>query len=285
MLDCSLLLKTGEQILKKNGILTSRLDSEVLLSSIAGKDRLELVSKENLKVSNEQALHYQQMIERRKKKEPIAYIIKRKEFFNLPFFVNSYSLIPRPETELLVERILRMYKNKKLNILDVGTGSGCMILSLLKSMPNARGVGLEISKNAIGIAKINAKKILKDRIFKVKFAHNSIQNFCSKKHFDVIISNPPYIPTYEIKNLSDDVKNFEPKLALDGGKDGLDVIKKVIYKSRYILKSQGLLALEIGNGQYFKVSQILKNNFFRTKYLIKDFKNNIRCILSELNFK
>ena len=173
MLDCSLLLKTGEQILKKNGILTSRLDSEVLLSSIAGKDRLELVSKENLKVSNEQALDYQQMIERRKKKEPIAYIIKRKEFFNLPFFVNSYSLIPRPETELLVEGILRMYKNKKLNILDVGTGSGCMILSLLKSMPNARGVGLEISKNAIKIAKINAKKILKDRIFKVKFAHNS----------------------------------------------------------------------------------------------------------------
>ena len=105
-----------------------------------------------------------------------------------------------------------------------------------------------------------------------------------EKHFDVIISNPPYIPTYEIKNLSDDVKNFEPKLALDGGKDGLDVIKKVIYKSRYILKSQGLLALEIGNGQYFKVSQILKNNFFRTKYLIKDFKNNIRCIISELNF-
>ena len=179
---------------------------------------------------------------------------------------------------------MSIYKNKKPFILDVGTGSGCIILSLLDKMPKAKGVGLEISKDTIKIAKINANKILKNQIFKVKFEHRSIQNFYSKKHFDVIISNPPYIPSYEIKNLSDDVKNFEPKLALDGGKDGLDVIKKVIYKSKYILKSKGILALEIGNDQYFKVSQILKNNFFRTKYLIKDFKNNIRCILSELNF-
>ena len=281
---CSLLLRNGEHTLKKSGILSSRLDAEILLSSIAGKDRLELISKENLKVSNEQALDFHNLIERRKKREPIAYIIKKKEFFSLPFFINSNSLIPRPETELLVEKILSIYKNKKPFILDVGTGSGCIILSLLDKMPNARGVGLEISKDTIKIAKINAKKVLKNHIFKVKFEHSSIQNFYSKKHFDVIISNPPYIPTYEIKNLSDDVKNFEPKLALDGGKDGLDVIKKVIYKSKYILKSKGILALEIGNGQYFKVSQILKNNFFRTKYLIKDFKNNIRCILSELNF-
>ena len=281
---CSLLLRNGEHTLKKSGILSSRLDAEILLSSIAGKDRLELISKENLKVSNEQARYFHHLIERRKKREPIAYILKKKEFFSLPFFINSNSLIPRPETELLVEKILSIYKNKKPFILDVGTGSGCIILSLLDKMPNARGVGLEISKDTIKIAKINAKKVLKNHIFKVKFEHSSIQNFYSKKHFDVIISNPPYIPTYEIKNLSDDVKNFEPKLALDGGKDGLDVIKKVIYKSKYILKSKGILALEIGNGQYFKVSQILKNNFFRTKYLIKDFKNNIRCILSELNF-
>ncbi len=281
---CSLLLKAGAQTLKESGILNSRLDAEILLSSIAGKDRLELLSKENLKVSSEQAQFYHYLIERRKKREPIAYIIKKKEFFSLPFFINSNSLIPRPETELLVEKILGIYKNKKPYILDVGTGSGCIILSLLYSLPNARGVGLEISKNTIKIAKTNAKKILKSQIFKVKFEHSSIQNFSSEKHFDVIISNPPYIPTYEIKNLSDDVKNFEPKLALDGGKDGLDVIKKVIYKSKYILKSKGLLALEIGNGQYFKVSQILKSNFFRTKYLIKDFKNNIRCIISELNF-
>ena len=281
---CSLLLRNGEHTLKKSGILSSRLDAEILLSSIAGKDRLELISKENLKVSNEQARYFHHLIERRKKREPIAYILKKKEFFSLPFFINSNSLIPRPETELLVEKILSIYKNKKPFILDVGTGSGCIILSLLDKMPNARGVGLEISKDTIKIAKINAKKVLKNHIFKVKFEHSSIQNFYSKKHFDVIISNPPYIPTYEIKNLSDDVKNFEPKLALDGGKDGLDVIKKVIYKSKYILKSKGILALEIGNGQYFKVSQILKSNFFRTKYLIKDFKNNIRCILSELNF-
>ena len=281
---CSLLLRDGEYTLKKSGILSSRLDAEILLSSIAGKDRLELISKENLKVSNEQALDFHNLIERRKKREPIAYIIKKKEFFSLPFFINSNSLVPRPETELLVEKILSIYKNKKPFILDVGTGSGCIILSLLDKMPKAKGVGLEISKDTIKIAKINANRILKNHIFKVKFEHRSIQNFYSKKHFDVIISNPPYIPSYEIKNLSDDVKNFEPKLALDGGKDGLDVIKKVIYKSKYILKSKGILALEIGNDQYFKVSQILKSNFFRTKYLIKDFKNNIRCILSELNF-
>ena len=207
---CSLLLRNGEHTLKKSGILSSRLDAEILLSSISGKDRLELISKENLKVSNEQALHFHHLIERRKKREPIAYIIKKKEFFSLPFFINSNSLIPRPETELLVEKILSIYKNKKPFILDVGTGSGCIILSLLDKMPNARGVGLEISKDTIKIAKINAKKVLKNHIFKVKFEHSSIQNFYSKKHFDVIISNPPYIPTYEIKNLSDDVQPVKP---------------------------------------------------------------------------
>ena len=162
---CSLLLKAGAQTLKESGILNSRLDAEILLSSIAGKDRLELLSKENLKVSSKQAQFYHYLIERRKKKEPIAYIIKKKEFFSLPFFINSNSLIPRPETELLVEKILGIYKNKKPYILDVGTGSGCIILSLLYSLPNARGVGLEISKNTIKIAKTNAKKNIKESNF------------------------------------------------------------------------------------------------------------------------
>ncbi len=284
MINCSSLIRDGEHILKKSGIKTSRLDAEILLSSITGQNRLEFISKEDLKVSSKQASLYHYLIKRRKKKEPVAYILETKEFLSLPFFINFNSLIPRPETELLVEKIMKIYENKKPKILDIGTGSGCIIISLLNSLPNARGVGLEISKNTIKVAKINAKKILKNNAFKLKFDHNSIQNFCKKKQFDIVISNPPYIPTDEIKNLIDDIKNFEPKLALDGGKDGLDVIRKVIYKSKYILKSKGLLALEIGNGQYFKVSQILKDNFFRTKYLIKDFKNNIRCILSELTF-
>ena len=145
------------------------------------------------------------------------------------------------------------------------------VLNLKKSL----GVGIDISKNAILIAKKNADKYgLLDRI---KLFNKSYENIFSKK-FDLIVSNPPYIERKDIKNLSEDIKKYEPRIALDGGNDGLDLIKKVIYKSKYILKINGMLALEIGNEQIKKVSKILKDNNFRIGKVIKDYKNNVRCI-------
>ena len=164
-------------------------------------------------------------------------------------------------------------------MLDMGTGSGCIILSILTELKKAKGVGVDISKKAIEVAKKNSEKLNLNK--KVKFFNKSLENIHGYK-FDLIVSNPPYIRTSDIKNLSEDVKRFEPKIALDGGKDGLDVIKKVIYKSKTILKKLGWLALEIGFGQQHKVSQILKKQNFKEELLVKDYKNNVRCILARL---
>ena len=154
-----------------------------------------------------------------------------------------------------------------------------MLLSILGDLSNSKGVGIDISQNSIKIAKINSKK--QKLNLRVKFYKRSLNEIYNNK-FDLIVSNPPYVMKKDIKNLSRDIKNFEPKIALDGGNDGLDVIKKVIYKSKSILKIKGRLALEIGNGQFKKVSEILRNNKFKTKFLIKDYRENIRCILSTL---
>ena len=193
--------------------------------------------------------------------------------------MNKNTLIPRPETELLVENILKFNKKKNPFILDIGTGSGCIILSLLQNIENSRGVGIDISKKALDLAKKNAKKMKLNK--KCKFIHKSIEKMCGYK-FDLVVSNPPYIPVHQIKNLSVDIKRYEPRNALDGGNDGLDVIKKVIYKSTTILKRNGLLAIEIGNEQYKKVLQILNLYGFRNRFLIKDYQKNIRCLISVL---
>ena len=189
-------------------------------------------------------------------------------------------LIPRPETEILVETVLKYFKDRNPFILDIGTGSGCIIISLLKELKNSKAVAIDISNKAIKIAIKNARNNNVSK--RIKFVNTSISNFNNFK-FDLIVSNPPYIARHQLKNLDIGIKKFEPKLALDGGNDGLDVMRKVIYNSRKILKINGMLALEIGNGQYKKVSQILKLNKFREKILIKDYKDNIRCIFSTLN--
>ena len=159
----------------------------------------------------------------------------------------------------------------------MGTGSGCIILSILTELKRAKGIGIDISRKAIEVAKKNSNKL--DLNKRAKFFNKPLENVYGYK-FDLIVSNPPYVRTSDIKNLSEDVKRFEPKIALDGGKDGLDVIKKVIYKSKTILKKLGWLALEIGFGQQYNVSQILKKQNFKEELLIKDYRNNVRCILA-----
>ena len=222
---------------------------------------------------------FNEKIDRRSFNEPVAYILKKKEFWSKDFYVNKNTLIPRPETELLTESVIKMFRNKKIFFLDIGTGTGCIILSILSEIRYSRGIGVDISSKAIDVAEINARNFgLSNR---AKFYSKSFEQIYGKK-FDLIVSNPPYIKSTDIKNLSEDVKKFEPKLALDGGNDGLDVIKKVIYKSRTILKKCGTLALEIGKGQQYDVSQILKDQGFTIKVLVKDYQNNVRCILAIL---
>jgi len=273
-------IKLGSNLLKEKKISSSILDAEILLSKTLNKTRENLLINLDQKINKKNISIFKEYLQRRSNNEPIAYILEEKEFWSRKFYINKGTLIPRPETELLVDKIIKIFKERKISILDIGTGSGCIIISLLSNLKNSNGIGIDTSKNAISTAKKNALKYkLTER---VKFLNKSYKNVFSKK-FDLIVSNPPYIDSKDIKNLSDDIKRYEPRLALDGGNHGLDLIKKIIYKSKHILKIKGMLALEIGNGQIKKVSKILIDNNFIIKHLIKDYKNNVRCVFAYYN--
>ena len=166
---------------------------------------------------------------------------------------------------------------KKINILDIGTGSGCILLSILKELSNSRGVGIDICPKAIRMAELNSMNFKLH--LRAKFKAIPLEKLNVGK-YDLIVSNPPYIPTKELKNLDKDISNYEPLRALDGGVDGLDLIKKVIYKSNHLLKKHGLLVIEIGYNQYQSVSCILKRFGFREMAKECDYNRNVRCIIS-----
>jgi len=274
------LLNSGSKILKSNNILTHKLDSEIMLSNLLKKRREQIIINSEEKVSKSTINNFNKLIIRRSTREPLAYILKNKEFWSKDFFVNRNTLIPRPETELLCDVVIKLFKDKDPYMLDIGTGTGCILLSILSEIKKAKGIGVDISSKAIEVAKKNSNNFGLNK--RSKFFMRSLDSIYNYK-FDLIVSNPPYIKTSDIKNLSEDVRKFEPKIALDGGKDGLDVVKKIIYKSKTILKKLGLLALEIGYGQHYKVSQILKEQGFREELLVKDHRNNIRCILARFS--
>ena len=270
-------VKYASNELKKEKINSYQLDSELILSHIMGVSREFLILNSQLIIKNNMLKKYNFAIQRRIKREPVAYITGKKEFWSENFLVNKNTLVPRPETELMIYTVLKFFKNKTINVLDIGTGSGCVLLSILKNLNFSRGTGIDISSKAIKVATLNAKKLnLSNRSY---FKICDIENYNIGK-FDLIISNPPYIPSKDIKNLSKDIIHHEPKSALDGGIDGLDLIKKVIYKSNHLLKRNGLLVIEIGFNQYRKVADILKRSKFREIGTEFDYNNNVRCIIS-----
>ena len=272
------LINFGSKELKYKEIKSYKLDSEILLSKTLGLKREEVLINLDQQINLKKEFEFKEMIKRISLKEPLAYITNEKEFWSKNFQINKNTLIPRPETELMVEKLVKIYKNKSISVIDIGTGSGCILISILGELQGSLGVGIDISREALKIAKSNSEKYIKKE--KIKFLRRSVNNIYNKK-FDLVVSNPPYIDSKMIKNLDDDVKKFEPIIALDGGNDGLDVIRKVIYKAKEILKINGRLAIEIGNGQYKKVSKILVNNNFRIEINIKDYKENTRCLISK----
>ena len=274
------LINIGSNLLKEKNIQSHILDSEILLSKTLNKSREDILINLDEKINEKDIFKYKDYIDRRIKNEPIAYILEEKEFWSKKFKVNKNTLIPRPETELLVNKLSEIFKEKKISILDIGTGSGCIILSLLDELKSSTGIGIDISKEAVSIAKINGLRL--NLLNRVKFLNKSVSSIFNKK-FDLIVSNPPYIESKDMKNLSEDIRRYEPRLALDGGNDGLDLIKKVIYKSKSILKTKGTLALEIGNEQIKKVSKILFDNNFKVRHVINDYKNNVRCVIADFN--
>ncbi len=271
------LINLGAEKLKNNKIPNYFLDTELLLSKTLKQRRETILTNLNQRICAKNILEFKKLIERRSLNEPIAYILKEKEFWSKKFEVNRHTLIPRPETELMVEKLVNIFKKKRVFILDIGTGTGCILISLISEILHSSGIGVDISKKALQMAEKNSCKFKVKN--KIKFCHTSFDHIINKK-FDLVVSNPPYIKSAQINGLEEDIKCYEPKVALDGGNDGLDVIKKVIYKSSEILKINGTLALEIGNNQYKQVSNILLKNKFRIIKKIKDYRENIRCLIS-----
>ncbi len=273
------LINRGSSELKFNYVPTYKLDSELLLSNVLGKKREEILINLTQEINSKHIRIFNDFIKRRTLKEPVAYIVSEKEFWSKKFQVSKDTLIPRPDTELMIEQLIKIYKGKSIKILDIGVGSGCILISLLSELTHSKGVGIDISKKALLVAKKNIKRHEVDK--RIKLINKSFTDMYYRE-FDLIASNPPYVKTSDIKNLDEDIKNYEPLIALDGGNDGLDVIRKVIYKAKYILKINGLFALEIGNEQYIEVSKILKKNNFKIKKNIKDYNENTRCLISKL---
>ena len=271
-------LTNASYFLKKNLIKNPFLDSELLLSNVLKISREELLLSLEKKLNNDDLKKFNLILNKRRKKEPIAYINGKKNFWKSEFVINQSVLIPRPETEILLEQAIKQTRNKNnLRILDIGTGSGCILISILKEKINWKGIGVDLSKEAIKIAKINAKiQQLENRI---KFVHSDIDKFLSDK-YDLIISNPPYISKLKINYLDEDIKKYEPRMALNGGIDGYSGIKKVIKKSSRLLKRNGKLILEIGKGQLTKSIKILRNNSFYVKEISKDLSRINRCIFA-----
>ena len=268
----------GKNILKKNFIQTAQLDSEILMAKVIDRDRKYILLNNKKNLAHNNLKYFKKLIKERALRKPIAYLTNRKFFWNSEFFVTGDTLIPRPDTELIIEQVLKLTKFKnKIKILDIGVGSGCILLSILKEKKNFIGTGIDISKNCLKISKINATNLKISN--RVKFYKSDVDKFDQGK-YDVIVSNPPYINKYSFKYLERDVANFEPKLALDGGLDGLSEIRKVIDKSSELIKNKGKFILEIGFDQKNKVVNLLKEKGFYINCILKDLAKNDRCIVS-----
>ena len=277
MQDLDTILKLSSESLL-NSSRTSKLDAEVLLSNVLKKNLVELIIDKEIKINKDEFILYKKLIKRRKLGEPIAYILNKKEFWKNTFFVDRNVLIPRPDTEVIIEEILKLIsKDEKKFILDIGTGSGCIIISIANERPKLICTAIDISKKALKVAKINAKiHHIKNRI---KFYNSSVDNFFKGK-YDLIVSNPPYISNLKIKYLEKDIVGYEPLVSLRGGPDGSSILNKVIKRSSSLIKIGGKLVLEIGYDQKYKIMNLLKKENFYINKIVKDYAGNDRCLIA-----
>ena len=277
-MNINLAIKEGSKILNSKFIPNPLLDAEILMAKIMNKDRKYILLNYSNPINKNDLNDFYKLIEQRSLGNPVAYLTKKKSFWNSEFFVSNNTLIPRPDTELVVDNALKLTKQKNnINILDIGVGSGCILLSILKERKNFYGTGIDISKKCLNISKINAINL--EVISRLKLYKSDVDKFNLGK-YDLVVSNPPYIKTSNLKYLERDVAKFEPKLALDGGLDGLSEIKKVIKKTSELIKKNGKFVLEIGFDQKSKVINLLKKKGFYINSTLKDFANNDRCIVS-----
>lgn len=272
--------KQAVLILRSAGLEDADIDVRILLRFAAGCTDVDLIMRTNDNVPAPTLEQFNSFIARRLCHEPIAYIIGIKEFWSLSFAVNQHVLIPRPETEGLVEQALKMVSDVIApNILDVGTGSGAILISLLHERIDAIGLGVDISSDALDVAKSNAGSIgVADRCSFLR--SNYLQNVTGK--YDLLVSNPPYITDQAMESLSENVKTFEPALALKGGEDGLRAYRKIIEQAYHFLKPGGSLVFEIGYDQGQAVCALLESAGYKGVTVFKDLAGHDRIICATI---
>ncbi len=274
------LLIHGRKYLLNTQIQNIPLKVRLLLENILNMNKFELVINHTQEISNEKIQEFQKGLEKLKNNTPIQYITNHQEFMKLDFYVDENVLIPQPDTEILVEEVLKYTSNiSPIKILDLCTGSGAIAISLAKYIENCEITATDISNKAIQIAKLNAEKNLVHK--KINFIESNMFENIPIDEFDIIVSNPPYIETNTICTLNPDVQN-EPIIALDGGIDGLDFYKIILNNGYTYLKNKGKLFLEIGYNQkndLFKL--ILDSNHFENPQCVKDLSGNNRVIICD----
>lgn len=277
-MDIKKAMINAQSILEKSSTKFSKLDIEILMSKAIIKDRKYIILNQHKTISKKMFNYFNALIMDRAKGKPIAKIIKKKEFWKYEFKILDDVLIPRPDTEIIIEQALKISQHKsKLNLLDIGVGSGCIILSLLKEREDFFGTGIDISNKSITNTRINAELLgVKKRL---RLINSDVDNFNLGK-YDIVLSNPPYISKYEINSLEKDILKYEPRVALDGGLDGTSEIRKVIDKTSKLIKKNGKFILEIAYNQKNKVIDLLKNKGFYINKTIKDYAKNDRCVIS-----
>lgn len=268
---------------KSKGIESARLDAEVLLSHILGQKRIYLYVHFDEPMEQKELARFREVVAKRARHIPVAYILGEREFMGLNFKVTSDTLIPRPDTEILVENVITKVKEKfadknLYNIIDIGTGSGAIILSLLKNLPKAQGTTVDISAKAIDVAKQNAVNLeVKDRC---QFFVGDLFAPVKGKKFDIIVSNPPYIPQKDIETLEIDVKEYEPLSALTDNGNGLSFYQRLLSEGKSYLLDEGMIALEIGIYQAEPVMDLAKKYGWKDIEIIKDYAGIDRVVLA-----
>lgn len=275
-------INLSTEYLKKKGVESARLNAELMLAHILNCKRLNLYLMFDRPLNDAEVNTYRDFLARRGKREPLQYVLGKTEFYNVILKTDSRALIPRPETELLVETILNFYKDKEeLNFLDIGVGSGCITVALLKNLKEAKATAIDISENALNLTKENLKlNNIENQITLLKF--NALEDDYSKLgKFDFVVSNPPYISKTEYENLQPELKNFEPIIALTDNEDGAKFYKIIIENSHHLLNPKGRLFFELNPSVSKKVEELLVANNFISINLIKDFNNHFRIIYGE----
>ena len=272
-MDYASLYKEGEEKLNTANVPEASLDARLLLEYACGTNHNTLLSHGDMEVSEEKELKYRDFLSKRMERIPVAYIVGNAEFMGIEFDVTSNVLIPNQDTETLAEEALR-YLHDGMSVLDLCTGSGCIALSLLKYSNDTHAVGTDMSDAALLIAEKNAKKLgLADRFKAVK-----TDIFPDNCKYDIIVSNPPYIPTAVIETLEPEVKTYEPYMALDGTEDGLAFYRRIVPGAKEYLYKSGYLLLEIGFDQGEAVKDLMEKNGYKDVQVIKDLGGNDRVV-------